>query len=317
MIVTKNEKPLNARFVSVVLSGGKGTRLESNRKTITAKLYPQLSQFWQQEGPKGLATLCINGKTAPLLDYHLQLHAQSQVIDKIYLALGFGSAMIVNYYSNCNFSGIPLEFIYEKKPAGTLAALAKLHQQGLLTDQPLLLSNGDNLLIADIMTAYDEGLRYAQKLNLNTEHLIINLTTLVPLSQSAAFGVLDVTLNPLTEKCGIVQHFYEKQAIELNPYIIKDNEKWVFINSGYSFIINPKALMDAVMTPELAKLMLALENDELEYKTHEKAVRYETMFAKMAEEQCVIAVYCDGFWADSGSDAQFCWIESHYPCEKK
>ncbi len=315
--MTKDKKSPSPHFMSVVLSGGKGTRLEAKRKIICAQNYPQLPQFWQQEGPKGLAPLCINGKTAALLDYHLQLHANSRVIDTIYLALGFGASMIESYYQGGQFAGIPLVFVNEKKPAGTLAALVKLHQLGLLSEQPLLLSNGDNLLIADIVAAYEKGMRYAAQHGMNKDMLIINLATLVPHEESAAFGVLDVVLDETAHHCGRVLHFHEKQAVELNPFIMKDGTKQVFINSGYSFIVNPKALMTAVVKPELVSLMNALEDGNLAYTAHEKAVRYETMFAKMTEQGCVVAVYCEGFWADSGSDKQLNWIESHYPYEKE
>jgi hypothetical protein len=71
---------LAADLSSIVLVGGKGTRLAESRKLIDPADYPQLdSSYYGQIGPKGMAIIegVLGGESVrrPLTNWHLEIHA--------------------------------------------------------------------------------------------------------------------------------------------------------------------------------------------------------------------------------------------------
>lgn len=305
-----NYKIIPSKTMQVlVLSGGKGTRLESHRKIITKEFFPLLSDFYGQEGPKGLALIKKHGLTKPLLDYHLDIHA-NQYSSKIYLGLGFASDIMSSYvdkvYHN-QYKTIPIINLIEKKPAGTIASFVKMYTQNLLSDEPLILANGDNLLETNLYNNYLLGLSYLLDNNINTDSAVINFASSVLHKDSNNYG-----LTIIDTKTNRVLDFIEKQSIEKNAYEKINGENICWINSGFSLIVNPLAFAKKYISSNLIETCAKLENGLLAYKEFEKMVKYETLFEKVAKDGFMVAVKQYGFWADSGSENLIKRIEDYY-----
>jgi hypothetical protein len=88
-----------ADLSSIVLVGGKGTRLAESRKLIDPADYPQLdSSYYGQIGPKGMAIMegVLGGESVrrPLTDWHLEIHAACPEVTGLTFALGAGGDII-------------------------------------------------------------------------------------------------------------------------------------------------------------------------------------------------------------------------------
>jgi NDP-sugar pyrophosphorylase family protein len=290
----------------LVLSGGRAKRLEMHRKRIDEVDFPMLKEYHDAEGPKGLAILTIADKRMPLIDLHLMSYWQEATISKITLGLGFAGQMIEQYYAACNLPK-PLHFVREVRPAGTIAALLKMYQSNTLPQGMLLLANGDNILEMqlDAVVAKAESL-IAQK-GLDQEECVVDILTLVPWQESAAYGVVD--FNPAN---GCISAFLEKSVIEANPYILVNGEKFCYINSGFSLMMNARRFVQKYVETETFMLVEQLEAGSVEYASNESKVKYESIYSKVAKSGHLLGVVASGFWADSGNEAQIKIIEAHY-----
>lgn len=290
----------------LVLSGGRGQRLEPLRKRISASVLQSLSHYDGQEGPKGLAMLNMRGHNRPLLDWHLSIYSANAGIKRIFLGLGFSGDMIQDYYTaqGSSFAGVPLFFLREKRPAGTIAPLVKLKQQYGWPKGPLLLSNGDNLLNMDFASVYQDILHYPGLDKEQISSMVFDVVASVPHRESGSYGVVD-----LDESGYFARRFLEKQDWQKNPYLEIDGCKCSYVNSGFSLIPNPQKAFLEYLIPEIEEMVQALESGTADYESNEKFVKYETIYEKMAADGCLGVVKYDGFWADSGSEAQILQIE--------
>lgn len=290
----------------LVLSGGNARRLQKSRKIITPENFPSLSSYWSQEGPKGLTMLKINNRSIPLLDIHLEQYLANPIFNNITLGLGFASSMIIEYYGQKSLSK-SIDFTVEQNPAGTIAPLLKLYLSGKLSEQPLLLSNGDNILYLDISKIWERAQISIKKNRLPKDECVVNIMTLVKHTESYAYGAAHYN-----EDSGFIYEFYEKQSIEKNPFIIQNNTRFCYINSGFSLIMNPKVLIEKFVSPDIFQIVQDLETAQKDYKSYETLVKYETLYGLLAQKQRLLGVHQSGYWADSGSEEQIKAIEQYY-----
>ena len=119
---------------AIILAGGLGTRLRSE----------------VQDLPKAMAP--INDQ--PFLAYQLAYLA-AQGIQKVYLAVGYKSEAIVDYFGH-QYQSMALEYVVEETPLGTGGAVV----QALAATQTnhVLIGNGDTMFEVDLkaMAAFHE-----------------------------------------------------------------------------------------------------------------------------------------------------------------
>jgi NDP-sugar pyrophosphorylase family protein len=303
-------------LISIALIGGKGTRLNQERKLIRQQDYPQLNpQFWNKEGPKGLAKLsCTIGNkkiTRPMIEWHLDIHAHCAQVKKIILALGYKSDMIIYYFNtkyNNTYKSIPLEYLVEKNPAGTLAPIIKLYQQGELPTCPTVYANSDNLMDMNLYHCYLAGLLAAAKLNIDINQVVIDVLSLVPWEKSAAYGTVDLDFNTR-----LVKGFKEKSPVKENTFIDYNGRKMTPINSGFSIVVNPLKLYSQYLNDDIINTCIKLENRELEYKVYEKVVKYETLYARVARDKNMVGIFLPVYWTDLGDEKKIIAAEKMLP----
>lgn len=119
---------------AVILSGGKGTRLQSVIKDI----------------PKTMAD--VNG--TPFLETTLQW-LNSFNINKVILAVGYKKEYIKKYFGN-NYKNINLIYSEEEKPLGTGGAIKKALKE--CVDDNVIVMNGDVLARVDLNKMYEKHL---------------------------------------------------------------------------------------------------------------------------------------------------------------
>jgi NDP-sugar pyrophosphorylase family protein len=297
-------------FDSLILFGGKGTRLSRRRKIVDPAVHTGLEAVAGKEGPKALALLTINGETAPLIDWQLGIHAASSGSCNFYLGLGYMAEEVKNYCRHKFgpvFQGHPLHYLIEKNPAGTLAPLIKMHDAALLTPRPLLLANGDNFLHIDALNTLREGLNALERNGVDPNLAVIDIVSRVDYAVSEQYGVLEIDHSSM-----LALAFKEKQPAHLNPFEVIDGRKYCWINSGFSIIVNPAAFFNFYVSSEVIACCRALENGEIDYKQHEKFVKYETLYEKIAAARRMVVVKNYGYWADSGTEEAMHDIEAKY-----
>lgn len=292
---------------ALVLSGGRGQRLEPSRKQISANIFPSLQKYNGLEGPKGLAVLSMHGQARPLLDWHLSIYTQTPGLERVFLGLGFSGHMIQDYYQQqgAKFQNIPLYFLQEDNPAGTIAPLVKLKNEYGLPEGPLILSNGDNLLNLNFADIYEDILRRPGLEKSCVDTMVFDIIVPISHRESGNYGVIELDEGQCSARC-----FHEKQTWEKNPYVLVKGEACSYINTGFSLIPSPRKALAPYLTREIEEMVYALEQGRADYKSHEKFVKYETMYEKMARDGHLGIVKYDGFWADSGTEAQILEIEA-------
>ena len=119
---------------AVILSGGKGTRLQSVIKDI----------------PKTMAG--VNG--TPFLETTLQW-LNSFNINKVILAVGYKKEYIKKYFGN-NYKNINLIYSEEEEPLGTGGAIKKALKE--CVDDNVIVMNGDVLARVDLNKMYEKHL---------------------------------------------------------------------------------------------------------------------------------------------------------------
>lgn len=119
---------------AVILSGGKGTRLQSVIKDI----------------PKTMAD--VNG--TPFLETTLQW-LNSFNINKVILAVGYKKEYIKKYFGN-NYKNINLIYSEEEEPLGTGGAIKKALKE--CVDDNVIVMNGDVLARVDLNKMYEKHL---------------------------------------------------------------------------------------------------------------------------------------------------------------
>lgn len=307
-----------AELASIVLVGGKGTRLAEQRKRIRAEDYPQLdSAFHGQIGPKGMAIMegTHRGRAmrAPLTDWHLEIHAACEEVTGITLALGTGGQIIRRYYEQVrggSFQDRPVHFLVEDRPAGTLAPLVKLHVQGRLPDTPIVYANGDNLTDVDLYQAYLVGCIAALRAGRDIDQVVIDIIAMVPWEVSGECGTVD-----LDYRTGELRAFREKCPKENTPYVETAHGRFSPINSGLSIVVNPAAVYGQYFAenPHVVETSQQLERGELDYKAHEAVVKYETAYQVLAGRGLMLGVYHPGsYWADLGTEEKILAAEQAF-----
>lgn len=116
---------------AIILAGGKGTRLRSVVSDI----------------PKPLAP--INGK--PFLDILLSQLDGSGCANKVVLAVGYKSEIVIDRYKDCKEYKFKILFSLEKELLGTGGAIKKAMQ--LTKSEDVLVLNGDSYAEVDIRDA--------------------------------------------------------------------------------------------------------------------------------------------------------------------
>ena len=195
---------------SIVLVGGLGTRLNPGRKRISAKDFPEMDKkFWDQDGPKSMAMMSCgtDGRNIrkPMTDWHLDVHTSCREIRKITISVAQNSDMVMNYYQNkhnSRYNGVPLDFIAERNPAGTIAPLVKLFQSGKLPPGPVVYANGDDLIVVDLYRVYLVGVLKAIELGMNLDEVVIDIVSMIDWEESSQYGVID-----MDSSTGIIHSF--------------------------------------------------------------------------------------------------------------
>lgn len=296
-------------FLSLVMTGGKGTRLDPARKKITALQYPMLKEHDGIIGPKGMALMtCASSNTSlPMIEWHLKLHEKTTACDNIVLGLGHGSQLIQEYFS-ATMHSIPYSYLVEEHPAGTLAPLVLLHQTQGLPDTPILMANGDNLLTCDFDKAFTIAQILAQQQQQdNTDDVdVVVVASLVPWEESESYGTLDMDMDT-----GKVTAFKEKSPKEENTFVTIAGDKKSPINSGFSFILHPKRFFERYVSQQTIELVSELLQGKLPYKEYEKFVKYETIYETVANKEKLLALYTDAYWTDLGTEEKIKAAEKH------
>jgi len=117
---------MNSPKTSLILCGGKGTRLRPLTYEIPKVLIP------------------INGK--PILEYNIKLMKKHGIKD-IVLATGYLGKMIKEYFGNGSKFGVNIKYSEEETPLGTGGAL-KLAKDSL--KETFIMCNGDELKDIDL-----------------------------------------------------------------------------------------------------------------------------------------------------------------------
>ncbi|MBL7133668.1 MAG: NDP-sugar synthase [Phycisphaerae bacterium] len=311
-----------SQLASIILVGGKGTRLAEARKRIDPDDYPALDpSFHGRIGPKGLAIMegALPGRTvrAPLTDWHLEIHAACREVTDLTLALGSGGDIIRSYYYQVHggrFRGRPVHFLVEERPAGTLAPLVKLHTRGHLPETPVVYANGDNLTDVDLYQAYLVGCLTALESGRKVDDVVIDIIAMVPWELSHECGTVDLDYDS-----GHIHAFREKCPKENNPYIEVDGRKVTPINSGISIVVNPASVYGRYFAqhPQVVETSQKLESGELDYKPNEAVVKYETAYQLLAAQGLMIGVYHRGsYWADLGTEEKILAAEQAFPASR-
>ena len=311
-----------ATLSSMILVGGKGTRLAESRKVIDPGDYPRLDPSHHgQIGPKGMAIMEgeFGGETVrrPLTDWHLEIHAACPEVADLTLALGSGGDIIRDYYGQVHegrFRGRPIEFLVEDKPAGTLAPFAKMFAGAGLPETPVVYANGDNLIDVDLYQAYLVGCIAALKSGAILDECVIDIISMVPWELSHECGTADLDLDS-----GRLHGFREKCPNENNPWIEMGGRRFTPINSGIAIVVNPSVLYGGYFAeyPEVVETSLRLERGELDYKEHEVTVKYETAYQIFAGRGQMFGIYDHGsYWADLGTEEKIVAAEQAFPVSR-
>ena len=303
-------------LASIILAGGKGTRLSERRKKLAADHFPTLEpRYWDTFGPKGLAVFKarINGTliAKPLTDWHLDIHCACSRINHITLGLGYQGELIRQYYETkyrSSYKNRKLNYLLEKNPAGTLGPLIEFYKSDTLPDIPLIYANGDSLIDIEFYEAYLEGLKRALWAKLDLQKLIIIIATLIPLNQAADYGQID--FDPQT---GLVTSFREKNTTAKPQTVITiNNQEFVAINAGFSIINNPRQLLNHYLTDDIMEISASLNEGLLDYQQYEQFVKYETLYGKIAADGHLVAVLATTAWCDLGTEERISIAETHF-----
>lgn len=300
---------------SIVLVGGKGTRLNDNRKLIRSEDYPEMDEKYCGEiGPKGMAIMeCetpIGKIQCPLTDWHLDIHTQCDEINKIILGLGYGADIMMEYYRKVHgskYRDIPIEYLVEENPAGTLAPIIKLMQKNELPQIPIIFANGDNLMDIDFYRGYLIGCYFALKQGIHPSEVVIDIIALVPWEESDAYGTIDYDF-----ETGIARRFKEKGPVKNNPHTTINGLEVTPINSGFSIIPNPKQVSEKYISNKVIEISRQLEMGQLDYKANESAVKYETLYEKIAMAGRLFGVYFATYWTDLGTEEKIAAAEKDF-----
>ena len=284
---------------SIILVGGLGKRLNPKRKLITKDNFPHLNkQFYNQYGAKGMAILNLEEGKQTITDKHLQAHYRVKEICDVTLALGCQPNIFLDYYKNSS-----LKFLIEQNPAGTIAPLVKLWCSGKLGFEPLVYANGDNLIEIDFYEAYLKGILAAQKANIDLNYLVINILTQVPYKYSINYGTVD-----FNKDSQIISGFYEKKPLQKG----RDLNKPIPINSGFSIICNPYALVEKYLDKKVINVSQALERQDLNYAEYENIVKYEIFYEKLASQGLMVGVLTNSYWTDLGTEEKLIEAEAYF-----
>ena len=244
------------------------------------------------------------GPVKPMIEWHLDIHAACGRVERLILAAGSGGDLLEHHFRaaahaahGAAYRGVPVEILIEARPAGTIAPIVKLHAAGRLPDRPVVYANADNLLDADLYDCYRQGLERAAGCGIDAQECVIDVAALVPWEESGDYGALD-----LDEASGLVRGFREKAPKERNPFLERGGRRWTPINSGFSIIPNPRRLFGRYLTEATVRTSQALERGELEYAAHEGAVKYESLYERIAADGRMVAVLASGYWTDLGTE---------------
>ena len=298
---------------SIALAGGKGTRLADERKRLDPGTHPYLPpSTWGTAGPKALASMRSGtaGPVKPMIEWHLDIHAACRRIERIILAVGAGGNLLDRHFQAAggSYRGLPVELLIEERPAGTIAPIVKLHAAGRLPARPVVYANADNLLDADLYGCYRHGLERAAACGIDAGECVIDVAALVPWEESGDYGALD-----LDEATGRVRGFREKAPAERNPFLERAGRRWTPINSGFSIIPNPRRLFARYLDGAIVRTSQALERGELDYAAHESAVKYESLYERIAADGRMVAVPAEGYWTDLGTEEKIRAAEARLP----
>ena len=298
---------------SIALAGGKGTRLADARKRLNRETCRHLPPgSWGTIGPKALASMRAGpaGPVKPMIEWHLDVHAACRRIERIILAAGTGGDLLQHHFQAAggSYRGLPVELLIEERPAGTIAPIVKLHAAGRLPERPVVYANADNLLDADLYGCYRQGLERAAACGIDAAESVIDVAALVPWEESGDYGALD-----LDGSSGLVRGFREKAPKERNPFLERAGRRWTPINSGFSIIPNPRRLFARYLTGAIVRTSQALERGELDYAAHEGAVKYESLYERIAADGRMVAVLADGYWTDLGTEQKIRAAEACLP----
>ena len=299
---------------SIALAGGKGTRLAEVRKRLDRATHPHLPpEAWGTAGPKALASMRAGpaGPVKPMIEWHLDIHAACGRVERVILAAGSGGDLLDRHFRAAHggsYRGLPVELLIEERPAGTVAPIVKLHAAGRLPGRPVVYANADNLLDADLYDCYRQGLERAAACGIDAAECVIDVAALVPWEESGDYGALD-----LDPDSGLVRGFREKAPWRRNPFLERAGRRWTPINSGFSIIPNPRRLFARYLDGSIVRTSQALERGELDYAAHESAVKYESLYERIAADGRMVAVPADGYWTDLGTEEKIRAAEARLP----
>lgn len=299
---------------SIALAGGKGTRLSESRKRLERRTHPYLpASAWGTTGPKALASMRAGpaGPVKPMIEWHLDIHAACRRVERVILSAGEGGDLLDCHFRalhSSSYRGLPVELLIEARPAGTIAPIVKLQAAGRLPERPLVYANADNLLDTDLYDCYRQGLERATACGIAADECVINVAALVPWEKSGDYGALE-----LDESSGLVHAFREKAPKERNPFVERGGRRWTPINSGFSIIPNPRRLFGRYLTDTIVCASQALERGELEYASHERTVKYESLYERIADDGRMVAVLAPGYWTDLGTEGKIRTAETLLP----
>ena len=298
---------------SIALAGGKGTRLADERKRLDPGAHPYLPpSTWGTAGPKALASMRAGsaGPVKPMIEWHLDIHAACGRVERVILAAGAGGDLLQHHFraAGGRYRGMPVELLIEERPAGTIAPIVKLHAAGRLPERPVVYANADNLLDADLYACYRQGLERAAACAIDAAECVIDVAALVPWEESGDYGALD-----LEEPSGLVRGFREKGPWKRNPFLERGGRRWTPINSGFSIIPNPRRLFARYLDGAIVRTSQALERGELDYAAHESAVKYESLYERIAADGRMVAVPAEGYWTDLGTEEKIRAAEARLP----
>ena len=241
---------MNNPIKTIIMAGGKGTRISS--------LFPDI--------PKPLIPITdSNGISKPVLQWEIE-SLVSQGFTDIILTVSHMAEKIQDFFGDGSRFGVHITYFTEKQPLGNAGALFLLRQQGMIGTDPFLLLNADSVFDVDFNRMLKFHKVHSAKVTLLTH----------PNSHPQDSGLL------VSASDGSVSNWLTKE--EPRPQWYKN-----LVNAGLH-IIDPSVLDDAVSDGRVDFSLIGKEIDgkvckvDLDRQILKPLCRTGTMFSYCSPE---------------------------------
>lgn len=153
---------------SIILAGGRGSRLDPYTKILPKPLFPI--------GDKPIAAILVN-------------QLKSAGFDEIIMCLGYLADLLMVYFKDGRQFGVPIRYSVETKPLGTAGPLKKVNN----LEDVFLVVNGDELTTLDFKALYEHHLRRQADMTVAVQRKTISTSV-------GVLGIKDGQITAYSEK---------------------------------------------------------------------------------------------------------------------